>query len=198
MKKRLIWFLILLPVTLSLAHAEDYNFATSKEGIIDALTNPKTETRAKTRSIDGARTTKTRGMRIVRDKNGEIVADTIYLSEEKPDPGVNLKIKFDFDSHRIRPESYPLIDELGRALTDDRLKEKDIVLNGHTDSTGADTYNLELSLKRALAVKTYLIENYSIASLRLQVVGYGESLPLVSNSSEANKQINRRVEILAK
>ena len=198
MKKRIFWFLILLPVTLSLAHAEDHNFATSKEGIIDALINPKSQTKAKTRSIDGSGTAKTRGMRIVRDQNGEIVTDTIYLSEEKPEPGVNLKIKFDFDSYTIRPESFGLIGELGRALTDDRLKKKDIVINGHTDSTGAETYNLELSLKRALAVKTYLTENYPISSLRLKVIGYGESLPLVSNSSEANRQINRRVEIEAK
>ena len=198
MKKRLFWFLILLPVTLSVAHAEGHNFATSKEGIIDALINPKSQTKVKTRSIDGSGTAKMRGMRIVRDQNGEIVADTIYLSEENPDPGVNLKIKFDFDSYTIRPESFGLIGELGQALTDDRLKKKDIVINGHTDSTGAETYNLELSLKRALAVKTYLTENYPISSLRLKVIGYGESLPLVSNSSEANKQINRRVEIVAK
>jgi OOP family OmpA-OmpF porin len=181
-----------------MARAEDLNFATSKEGIIDALLNPKTKSRAKTRSIGGAGTAKTRGIRIVRDKSGETVEDTIYLSDEASDQGVNLKIKFDFDSYAIRPESYGLIDELGQALTDDRLRQKDIVINGHTDSTGAETYNLELSLKRALAVKTYLIENYSISTLRLEVVGYGESLPLVSNSSEANRQINRRVEIVAK
>jgi outer membrane protein OmpA-like peptidoglycan-associated protein len=198
MKKLLSWFLILLPLTFSPASAEDLNFATSKEGIIDALLNPKTKSRAKTRSIDGAGTAKTRGMRIVRDKSGETVEDTIYLSDEASDQGVNLKIKFDFDSYAIRPESYGLIAELGQALTDDRLKQKDIVINGHTDSSGAETYNLELSLKRALAVKTYLIENFNISTLRLEVVGYGESLPLVSNSSEANRQINRRVEIVAK
>lgn len=198
MKKKLLWLFVLLPVSFSLAGAEDLNFATSKEGIIDALINPKTSQRAKTRSIDGSGTTKTRGLRIVRDKNGAVVEETIYRSDDESRQGVNLSIKFDFDSYTIRPESYKLIRELGSALTDDRIKEKEIIIKGHTDSTGAESYNLELSLKRARAVKMYLVKNYPISSGRLEVIGYGESLPLVPNSSEANRQINRRVEIVAK
>ena len=62
---------------------------------------------------------------------------------------------------------------------------------------GIETYNLKLSLKRALAVKTYLTENFTVPSSRIKVVGCGETLPLVSNSNEANRQINRRVEVVA-
>ena len=190
MKKLILWFLIILPFTFSISRAEDLNFETTKEGIIDALTNPETKPRAKTRTIN-------RGIRIVTEKNGGIVGETINISEKKPKQGVNLKIKFDFDSYAIRPESFALIDELGKALIDEKLKGQDMVIKGHTDSTGAETYNLKLSLNRALAVKMYLTENFPIRSFRLKVVGYGESLPLVSNSNEANRQINRRVEIAA-
>ena len=197
MKKLILWFLIILPFTFSISRAEDLNFETTKEGIIDALTNPETKPRAKTRTINGFEITKTRGIRIVTEKNGGIVGETINISEKKPEQGVNLKIIFDFDSYAIRPESFALIDELGKALIDEKLNGQDLVLMGHTDSSGAETYNLNLSLNRALAVKMYLTENFPIRSFRLKVVGYGESLPLVSNSNEANRQINRRVEIAA-
>jgi OOP family OmpA-OmpF porin len=197
MKKLILWYLILFPFTFSFSRAEDLNFATTKEEIIDALIQPKPEPSAKTRSINASEITKTRGIRIVTEKNGTIVGETIYLSGKKPERGINLKIKFDFDSCVIRSESFALIDELGRALTDEELKGKEIVINGHTDSTGEETYNLKLSLKRALAVKIYLTKKFSIPSFQLRLVGYGESLPLVSNSNEANRQINRRVEIVA-
>jgi outer membrane protein OmpA-like peptidoglycan-associated protein len=164
---------------------------------IDALVFPKTEQKAKTRTINETQTTKSRGIKIVTEKNGAIVGETIYLSEKRTEPGVNLKIKFDFDSYTIRSESFALMDELGNALTDEKLMSKDIIIKGHTDSIGTETYNLKLSLKRALAVKMYLTENFPIPTSRLKVAGYGESLPLISNSNEADRQINRRVEIVA-
>lgn len=197
MKKLILWVLIILPFTFSTPRAEDYNFESTKAGIIEALTHPEAKQRPKTRTINGSEITKTRGIRIVTEKNGKIVGETIYLSEKKTEQGVNLKIKFDFDSYSIRPESFTLIDELGKALIDEKLEGKDIVIKGHTDSTGAEAYNLKLSLNRAIAVKIYLIKNFSIPSFRLKLIGYGESIALVSNSSEANRQINRRVEIVA-
>lgn len=197
MKKLILLFFIVLPLISSYSRAEDIDFATSKEEIIDSLIKTEAEKRAKTRSITGSEILKTRGIRIVTEKNGEIVGKTIYRSEKESIQGVNLEIKFGLDSYAIRPESFALIDELGKALIDENLISKNIIIKGHTDSTGTETYNLKLSLKRALAVKIYLTENFSISSSRIKVVGYGESLPLISNSNEANRQINRRVEIVA-
>jgi len=54
-----------------------------------------------------------------------------------------------------------------------------------------------LSLNRAGAVKQYLIDHYTISPDQLKVVGYGESMPLKPNTSKENKQLNRRVEIVA-
>jgi len=88
------------------------------------------------------------------------------------------------------------LNELGQALTSEKLKGIPVSINGHTDSDGKDAYNLKLSLNRAFAVKSYLTSNYSISPSLLKVVGYGEGLPLVPNNSQANKQINRRVEIV--
>ena len=197
MEKLILLFFIVLLLLSSYSRAEDIDFATSKEEIIDFLIKHEAKQKAKTRSITGTETPKTRGIRIVTEKKGEIVGKTIYLFEKEPIQGVNLKIKFDFDSYAIRPESFALIDELGKALIDEKLKSKNVIIKGHTDSRGTETYNLKLSLKRALSIKIYLKENFPISPSRIKVVGYGEALPLVSNSNEANRQINRRVEIVS-
>lgn len=195
MKKLFLLFLVILLSSFSSSHAGDINFETTKEGIINALTRPEVEEKTMTRGVSGSGKAKTRGLKIIQKKDGRIVRKTIMVSEKKPHRTVNLKIEFDFDSYDIRPQSFPLLVELGKALTNEKLKGKDIIIKGHTDSTGTEPYNLKLSLNRALAVKLYLTENFPIPSSRLKVIGYGESMPLVLNSSEANRQINRRVEI---
>ena len=113
MKKKInLWFLIIFSVIFSIAGAEDFNFKTTKEEIIEVLTQPEAQQRPKTRTINGSEITKTRGIIIVTEENGGTVGKTIYLSE-KTKQGVNLKIKFDFDSYAILSESFALIDELG-------------------------------------------------------------------------------------
>ena len=77
------------------------------------------------------------------------------------------------------------------------LQGKRLILKGHTVSDGEDAYNLTLSLNRALSVQNYLVGNFEIEPDRIRVVGYGEALVLVPNTSAANKQLNRRVEVQA-
>lgn len=67
-------------------------------------------------------------------------------------------------------------------------------IEGHTDNTGSAEYNQTLSTKRAQSVQSYLVEQHIQAS-RLKVTGYGESMPLVSNDTEKNRSLNRRVEV---
>ncbi len=79
------------------------------------------------------------------------------------------------------------------------LKENptvNITIIGHTDSDGNETENQKLSEKRAEAVALYFITNYEISKSRLKTKGYGETLPIVDNDSEENKQQNRRVEFV--
>lgn len=192
-------FFVVLFILFTFEHgyAEELKFETTTEGIIDALTIPKADQKVKTRSLKEGSGTKTRGIKILEKRQGQIVEKTIIVSEDQPNQGVNLKIEFDFDSYRIRRESFKLLNELGKALTSEKLNEKDVIVKGHTDSDGEDAYNLKLSLNRANAVKQYLTVNFPITASRLKVVGYGESMSLVPNNSETNKQINRRVEIEA-
>ena len=108
---------------------------------------------------------------------------------------INLAIQFDVDSATIKQESYPLLNELGKALTSDKLDDKSVIIAGHTDSDASAEYNLELSKKRAEAVKAYLTQKFPISSTRIATTGFGESRPLVPNSTKYNKLLNRRVQV---
>lgn len=116
-------------------------------------------------------------------------------SYKNGDGSINLNILFNSNSHTIKPSSIPLLKELGKALTSRELKEKSVLIKGHTDSDGSNTFNQDLSLKRARAVRTYLVAKFGISPKKLVTAGYGEEAPLVPNTSKANKQKNRRVEI---
>lgn len=70
-----------------------------------------------------------------------------------------------------------------------------VLIEGHTDSTGSDSHNLELSDRRASAVKTALIDK-GISSNRISTRGYGKDYPIAGNDTAANRQLNRRVEII--
>lgn len=70
-----------------------------------------------------------------------------------------------------------------------------IIIEGHTDATGSDSYNQTLSEKRAASVAAQLVSS-GISSSRYQTIGYGETVPVASNDTEDGKRLNRRVEII--
>ena len=70
-----------------------------------------------------------------------------------------------------------------------------VLIEGHTDNQGEDKYNQFLSERRAKSLMTYLIRQ-GVAAKRISIVGYGESKPVASNSTEIGRQLNRRVEVI--
>jgi OmpA-OmpF porin, OOP family len=114
-----------------------------------------------------------------------------------PVPGnsVKLKVEFDVDSSRIRESSYPLLNELAAALKTPELKGRKILISGHADSDYTLIYNQKLSERRAASVKAYLANRGGIAPVLMRTEGFGKTRPLVPNTSPANKQRNRRVEV---
>lgn len=108
---------------------------------------------------------------------------------------LKLKVEFDFDSARIREESFGLLNELAKALKSDSLRGRKVVLAGHCDIVGTDEYNQKLSERRAASVKAYLAEKGGVDPGTVRTVGYGKSRPLVPNTNPANRQRNRRVEV---
>lgn len=102
-------------------------------------------------------------------------------------------ILFDYDSSALRPESRTTLRELAETFS--RYSDiNSISVEGHTDSTGSDEYNLGLSQRRARSVSDYLVSQ-GVPSNRIVSRGYGESQPKDSNATAAGRQVNRRVEI---
>ena len=104
---------------------------------------------------------------------------------------VTRSIYFDFDSAELRPESTPELERLRAMIAE---YGRPLVIEGHTDSTGADDYNMELSQRRAEAVKAYLVERGIDAAL-IEAVGKGESEPIADNAADDGRQANRRVRV---
>jgi outer membrane protein OmpA-like peptidoglycan-associated protein len=114
------------------------------------------------------------------------------------DPKVGAIIQFDLDSAVIRRESFPLLREFVKAFTNG-LKNKKIVIAGHSSSDGDDNYNYGLSYRRAMAVQNFLLQQKlpNAAERRLTVQAFGERQPIDSNETEAGRVKNRRVEFIA-
>lgn len=101
------------------------------------------------------------------------------------------EILFDSGKAIIKPSSAKIIDEIGVVLKDDpKIK---VSISGHTDSDGDDKKNLELSEKRAMAVKTELVRKFDLNEDNIQVFGLGETQPVTNNNTEEGKKQNRRV-----
>jgi OmpA-OmpF porin, OOP family len=103
-------------------------------------------------------------------------------------------IQFEYDSDIIKKDSYYILDAVVAALQgnpDIQLME----VAGHTDERGDDTYNLDLSIRRAASVVRYLVSK-GVDSKRLESQGYGETQPIDKNKTPAAFAVNRRVEFV--
>ncbi len=103
-------------------------------------------------------------------------------------------ILFDVNSDKIKPTSYGTLKQIAGVLSENADVKVKII--GHTDSDGKDDANLELSKKRAAAVKQALISEFSLDGDRIQTDGAGESKPVSDNNTPEGKAQNRRVEFV--
>lgn len=134
-----------------------------------------------------------------RDKLGEARALCIGTETEcakavpersKPVDGFDLRVNFDFNSATLTGPARSNLDEFVRALKDPQLAASLFVVEGHTDGTGSDAFNLDLSMRRARAVVDYLAAR-GVGAARLEAKGYGKQKPLVPDPMASE---NRRVE----
>jgi len=108
-------------------------------------------------------------------------------------PKIDLEILFAYNIAEILSSSKSALRKLGTALTDPALKGNVFLIAGHTDARGGGAYTLDLSERRADAVKQFLTENFGIPSEDLIAVGYGKSR--LKNPSDPLGAENRRIEI---
>ena len=193
MKKCTISFITIFLVAfwVSSTVAGDLSFPTTENEIVKALSLKDGETvyqgvtyESKAgkvfKVIDGKRY-RLRGLQII--VGSEIV------------PKVGALINFDFNSAKIRSDSYSLLDEFGKAFKGG-LSSASVIIAGHTDNIGSNQYNQGLSEDRAKAVASYLQSHHAISSERIILKGFGETRPIVSNDTDEGRFKNRRVEFI--
>lgn len=127
-----------------------------------------------------------------------------YVTSDKPDNVAVVKellgrileammeqVEFDFDSEVVKRRYYPTLDETV-SLLEQFPEVTHLVMEGHTDSTGTESYNLDLSRRRVKAVRKILVSK-GLDRDRIEAVGKGEAFPISSNEQEIGRSRNRRV-----
>jgi OOP family OmpA-OmpF porin len=137
------------------------------------------------------------------DKTGYVGFQFARFAESTPDFSkvlmssgryVTRGILFDTDSDRIKPESAPVVKMIAKGLeANPALK---LLIEGHTDSTGDAGHNLDLSKKRAEALKSVLAAQFKIDASRLTTAGLGATKPVDTNDTPQGRAQNRRVELV--
>lgn len=117
-----------------------------------------------------------------------VSADTLLVHFESD-------VLFDVDSALLTGAARSTLDQVTFVVLEH--KKTALVVQGHTDSTGSEQHNQDLSERRAAAVQNYLIGR-GVDAGRITAVGYGEGFPTASNGTESGRRLNRRVDILLK
>jgi outer membrane protein OmpA-like peptidoglycan-associated protein len=103
-------------------------------------------------------------------------------------------ILFDVNSDKIKPESAGALKDIANVLKENASVKVKII--GHTDTDGDDKGNLDLSKRRAEAVKNFLVKEYAISGDNIETDGKGETIPVDKNTTAEGKANNRRVEFI--
>ncbi|MBT8490619.1 MAG: OmpA family protein, partial [Deltaproteobacteria bacterium] len=103
-------------------------------------------------------------------------------------------IQFPVGSYALMPNNYEVLSKVQRTIR--IFGEPHVMIEGHTDSTGSDAVNEQLSQQRAESVRQYLINNESLPAKKIVSVGYGSMRPLASNKTQKGRAINRRIDVI--
>jgi outer membrane protein OmpA-like peptidoglycan-associated protein len=109
-------------------------------------------------------------------------------------PNFDVEIEFDFDSDRIKPDSFRVLGAMADALHNPVLLDNKFLIVGHTDAKGTRQYNLELSQRRADAIRGTLISVFRVPPQRLAAFGLGEEQ--LRDPAHPDSAVNRRVQLV--
>lgn len=139
----------------------------------------------------------------IRFEEGAALISNIRIATGQPDMRnklitegklVSYGIYFDVNKDLVKPESYGTLKEIAAILNE--VPDVNVKIVGHTDSDGQDAANLDLSKRRAAAVKAELVKTFGVNGERLLTDGAGENQPIATNDTPVNKALNRRVEFI--
>jgi OmpA-OmpF porin, OOP family len=139
----------------------------------------------------------------IRFEDGAAMVSNIRIAAGAPDVRnklltdgkvISYGIYFDVNRDEVKPQSYGSLKEMATVLNENPTVRIKVV--GHTDADGADVANLDLSQRRAVAVKNELFKTFGIEASRIETDGKGEAQPVAANDTPSNKALNRRVEFI--
>jgi outer membrane protein OmpA-like peptidoglycan-associated protein len=189
-------FLLCIIALTKIAYADEINFGKntpSTSQVIDAL-SPATEDPGdagtekrfgKSRSIDMSNLKAPQAQTKSKQKH-QMPHNEIAMSME---------ILFGYNSAELSDMAKDQLKPVGEAFVSNKLQNLDFVVEGHTDAIGSYAYNINLSEKRAAAVKQFLVETFHIAPSRMQIIGKGKNDLL--DPLNPDSDVNRRVRIIA-
>lgn len=169
----------------------------SVEELIQAL-SPKAAARTKTRSLDLSFLSDEERVQLAQygeqqEKSGlDLPAKPVEVNLSKASLDM---IEFEFDSDQIKPEAWPVLMRVSKAMQSAELEGQKFTIEGHTDAKGKEDYNLDLSKRRAASVKQALVTQLKVPASRLYTIGKGEAQLLNSVQPESGE--NRRVVFVA-
>jgi len=111
-------------------------------------------------------------------------------------PSISLTVQFANGSAELTPQAVQVLDNLGRALSNQALVDYRFRIEGHTDTVGSRQYNNTLSDRRAAAVVDYLANNFHVDRSRVEAIGMGKDGLLVPTADQTAEPRNRRVQVV--
>jgi len=173
------------------AYAEEENFGKttpSEQQVIDIFkpdgTNP-----AAAPLDDGV---KTRGLNII--DTGKAKPKHKPVTPVLKEQAISLEVLFDYNSSTLTEQAKQQLQPIGHALASEGLKGLHYRIEGHTDIIGSDEFNLDLSRRRAEAVKAYLVEQFGLGDVAIETEGRGKSH--LADKFNPTSEVNRRVRIV--
>lgn len=185
-QRQLVLIILASALVVSFAGAEEENFGKStpsEEKIIELFKSDET---------DGKAGIKTRGLNII--DTGKSTPKRKPATPTMEEKAISLEVLFEYDSDVLTAEAKQQLGPVGMALASDDLKGMSFRIEGHTDVIGGDQYNLDLSRRRAEAVKAYLTEQYGLAGVSIEILGKGEHD--LADKDQPTSEVNRRVRII--
>lgn len=173
------------------------NAAVARDLIIFKIQSTKSAFDLSTNGLVGLQQNKVHSEIIKAMMAVPVPTETDLATELKDTGSISLYgVQFETGDATIKPESAAILAPVGAMLKSQPSLR--IEIRGHTDNVGMPPANLKLSQARALAVKSYLVETFSIPAARLTAVGLGDTKPVGDNATEDGRTKNRRVEFVKK
>ncbi|WP_347986159.1 OmpA family protein [Methylomonas sp. AM2-LC] len=194
---RILPIILITTALISDVYAEEANFGKkipSTEQVLDYLKSNSKDVDTSGDSVDTSKS-KSRSLNFVtKDDNRTLKHKPITPSPKSSEKAISMEILFDYNSSQLTDAGKEQLRPIGSALATNDLQGKHYRIEGHTDIVGGDAYNIELSRRRAEAVKNFLVSEYGLPEDAMKIQGKGKKN--LANSEDPTSEVNRRVRIV--